>query len=73
MTERVSLFLKDQIDELTSSSLAKPFKMFGLNTYMIQVNQAQIAGITRPEEGLTADEAGSLRKHILDSAEKIKV
>lgn len=72
MTEKISLFFKEQVDELVGNSLAKSFKMFGLNTFMIQVNQAQIAGINQPQDGLTPEEAEDLRKYILDSAKKLK-
>ncbi len=72
MTERIVLGLKERIDELVGNSLAKPFKMFGLNTFMIQANQAQIAGINRPEEGITEQEGDELRKYILDKAESLK-
>ncbi|HCR35600.1 hypothetical protein A2130_00745 [Candidatus Woesebacteria bacterium GWC2_33_12] len=73
MTERVLLSLKRQIDDLLENSLGSKFKSFGLNTHMVQVNQAQMVGIFRPEEGLTPDEANKLRKYILDSNEKLKV
>jgi len=72
MTEAIRAGLQKRIDELAGNNLAVSFKMFGLNTFMLQVNQAQIAGVIKPEDGLTSDEAQNLRDHILKSANKLQ-
>jgi hypothetical protein len=71
MTEAVATSLKEQIDDLANNRLGKSFKLFGLGTFLTQVNQAQIVGITSPQKGLTEDEANKLRKYILDLRDKL--
>lgn len=71
MTERIKQFYKDEADELVKGGLDPSMKRFGLNTFLNQISMAQIAGITKPEEGLTVEEADSLRTYIKDLSEKL--